>query len=648
MTASAEPSLQALFGAALAAHRAGRLAEAHAAYEAVLVRAPEHFDALHMLGVVAMQCGDAPRAAALIEQAIEVVPDSAAAHVNLAAARQALGRHAEALASAERALALDFANADAHQNRGNALLALDRATEALGAYERALALRPGDPHAHYNRANALRDLGRLEDAVAGYDAAIALEPGYVEALGNRGAALARLGRLDDALASIDAALAARPTGEMRRNRGAVLARLARLDEALASYDAALAADPAGAQAHNDRAGVLNDLGRAPEALAAADAAIALDADLADAHNNRGVALYALRRVDEALDAYGRALAIAPQSPEPHYNRSLARLLSGDLAAGFAEYRWRLDAAAGWRPRAGWPEWEGEPLAGKRLLVVAEQGYGDTLQFIRFVPAAAALGARVTVLVEPPLTRLLQASLPGIEVRDRLADTETFDLQVAMLCLPRLLAVALDTIPAGAPYLAAGPAAAGAWARRLAALPGRKVGLVWAGAARRHDPRAAAVDARRSLSLAQLAPLASVPDVQFVSLQLGEPAAEAREAPAGMRLADWTAELADFADTAALVAGLDLVVTVDTAVAHLAGALGRPVWILSRFDGCWRWLQDRDDSPWYPTARLFRQPAPGDWDTVIAGIAAALDGLASSPGGQASVKESNVSGGRSGR
>ncbi len=619
-------TLQALFDDGVAAHRAGRLADACAAYQAVLGRDPGHFDALHMLGVAAVQSGDAERGAALIGAATRLAPNVAAAHVNLAMALSALGRYAEALDSADRALSLEAANPDAHLGRGNALLALGRAAEALAAYDQALALRPTDPRGHYNRANALRDLGRLEDAVAGYEAALALSPGYVEALGNRGAALARLGRLGEALAAFDAVLARSPTAEAHRNRGAALARLRRLPEAIASYDAALAADPRSAQAHNDRAAALNDLGRAAEALAAADRAIALDPALVDAHNNRGVALFTLRRLDEARPCFDQALAIEPEAVEPHMNRATARLLAGDLAGGFAEYRWRWRAAGArhGRPEVAAPDWEGEPLDGRRLLVFAEQGFGDSLQFVRFVPQVMALGARVTLLVEPPLVRLFAASLPGVEVVSRLPPGAAFDRQAAMLCLPRLLGVTLDTIPAATPYLAADPAAAAAWARRLAALPGRKVGLVWAGASRREHPAAAAIDARRSLRLAQLAPLAAAAGVQFVSLQVGEPAGEAQDPPGGLQLVDWTGELADFADTAALVAGLDLVVTVDTAVAHLAGALGRPVWILSRYDGCWRWLEHRDDSPWYPTARLFRQPAPGDWATPIAELAAALD------------------------
>jgi tetratricopeptide (TPR) repeat protein len=628
---TADAPFAALIDRALALHRAGDLSAARAGYEAVLRRDPANFDALHMLGLVLVQQGEGGRGAELIERAVAANPGVAAAHVNLAMALVALGRFEAALAASERALALQPASADAHINRGNALLALARPDEALAAYDAALALRPADPQAHYNRANALRDLGRLDAAVMGYDAAVALRPGYLEALSNRGAALLKLERLEEALASYDGAAAAAPaSAEAHLNRGVVLARLNRLADAIASYDAAVAANPASPEAHSNRASALNDSNRPAEALAASDRALALKPDYPEAHNNRGIALYNLHRLEEARASYDRAVDLAPEAPEAHLNRALAALRAGDLAEGFAEYpwRWQVGEAARYRPRVSAPNWEGEPLAGRSILVFSEQGFGDGLQFVRYVPRVAAMAARVILLTEAPLARLFAAALPGVEVVNRLPEGAAFDRQVAMMCLPRLFGTTLASVPADMPYLAVDREAATGWAARLAALPpGPRVGLVWAGASRRHNPGASAIDARRSVSLAQLAPLAAAPGVQFVSLQVGEPAAEAREPPRGMSLTDWTGELRDFADTAALVAGLDLVITVDTAVAHLAGALGRPVWILSRYDGCWRWLKDREDSPWYPSARLFHQATPGAWDAVIARVAAALATLA---------------------
>ena len=618
-------SPQALFDAGVAAHRAGRLTDACAAYQAVLARIPDHFDALHMLGLAWVQAGDAGRGLGLIQQAIAIRPTVAAAHANLAMALGRLGRHAAALASAERALALDPLSPEGETNRGNALMALGRPAEALVPYESALAANSADPQSHFNLANAFRDLGRFAESLARYDAAVALQPDYVEANANRAALLARMGRLDEALAGFDAAIAARPSAQLRLNRGAVLARLHRLPEALAAYDAVGAGEPASAEVQSRRSAVLNDLGRVAEALDAADRAIALDPGHAEAHNNRGIALYDLRRLDEARASYDRALALRPDFAEAHNNSALLRLLAGDLAGGFAEYRWRwrVGEAANVAARVAGPRWEGESLRGRRLLIWSEQGFGDSLQFVRYVPLAAALGARVTLLTEPALVRLFRASLPGVEVVDRLPEGAKLDVHLPMLCLPGVFATTLATIPAATPYLTADASAVAGWRRRLSALPGRKVGLVWAGASRSHDPKLVTIDSRRSLSLASLAPLAAARDVQFVSLQIGGPSAEARRSPPGLKLVDWTAEIADFADTAALVAALDLVITVDTSVAHLAGGLDRPVWILSRFDGCWRWLTDRDDSPWYPTAHLFRQPAPGDWGDVIAAVAARL-------------------------
>jgi len=496
----------------------------------------------------------------------------------------------------------------------------------LAAFDAAIRIAPGFAEAHANRGACLKDIGRPDEALAACDAAIRLRPDLAEAHANRGACLKDLGRPAEALAACDAAIRLRPdNAEAHANRGACLKDLGRPGEGLPACDAAIRLRPDFAAAHANRAACLGDLGRFDAALAAIDRAIALEPDLAGVHINHGTALDNLGRLDEALAAYDRAVSRDPKSAEARHNRALTLLRGGDLAAGFAEYRWRWQVGdvARYRPQLDCPEWEGEPLAGKRLLIFAEQGYGDSLQFVRYVPMAVALGAQVTLLVEKALRRLLTASLPGVRVVDSLPDDASFDAQVAMLCLPRLFGTTLQTVPGRTPYLAADADRAALWAARLRAMGGRKVGLIWAGAARRHDPRAAILDARRSLRLAQFAPLASAEGAQFVSLQIGEPAAEAREPPAGMRLVDWTPELDDFADTAALVAGLDLVITVDTAVAHLAGGLGRPVWILSRYDGCWRWLKDRQTSPWYPTARLFHQAAPGAWGPVVEAVAAAL-------------------------
>jgi hypothetical protein len=272
-----------------------------------------------------------------------------------------------------------------------------------------------------------------------------------------------------------------------------------------------------------------------------------------------------------------------------------------------------------------PAWEGQELTGKSILVWGEQGFGDHLQFSRYVAWVARMAARTALVTEPALLALFQRSFPGVEVRAGVADEAGFDVQAALMDLPRAFGTTLETIPAEIPYLAANPTDVAGWAERLAGHSGRKVGLVWAGDTHAGRAAGAAVDRRRSLRLAQFAPLAAVQGVTFVSLQKGEPAAQAADPPHGVSLLDLTSGLRDFSDTAALIENLDLVIAVDTAVAHLAGALGKPVWILSRHEGDWRWLNGREDSPWYPTARLFHQRAAGAWDEVIGRVATALAG-----------------------
>jgi hypothetical protein len=331
----------------------------------------------------------------------------------------------------------------------------------------------------------------------------------------------------------------------------------------------------------------------------------------------------LNRCAEALTALDLAVKSNAEDPNWRYSRSLCLLKLGRLEEGFFEYRWRLRVPDHARslPSLPFPEWAGEDLTGKSILVLTEQGFGDCLHFIRYVRFLIGKADKVTVQTYPSLVKLF-TSIPGLEVRSTLEE-ERYDYQIPLLTVPDLVGTTLETIPADTPYLFASKQKVADWDERVGADPSTKVGLVWAGAPRRHSPAANAIDRRRSLGLAQLGPLTAVPNVRFFSLQKGGPAAETSAAPPGLDLIDFTSELDDFEDTAALIQALDLVITVDTSVAHLAGALGKPVWILSRFDGCWRWLEDRDDSPWYPSARLFHQKQEGDWDEVVARVAAEL-------------------------
>jgi hypothetical protein len=343
----------------------------------------------------------------------------------------------------------------------------------------------------------------------------------------------------------------------------------------------------------------------------------LDPHYLDALGNLGRVLSTVDRFEEADASYSALLQLRPDQVEAHANRAMARLRAGRLAEGWEEFEWRwktwyMGPRARDLPRS---LWNGEALGDRVILLHAEQGLGDTLQFCRYAPLVAR-GARVILEVQPPLHRLL-SRLPGIDqVLARGQELPPFDLQCPLMSLPRAFGTTLESIPAETPYLTADPAEVDTWRERIGALPGLRVGLVWAGSQRKEEPELALVDARRSIALATLAPLARVPGVSFVSLQKGPPAAQAAHPPAGMMLTDFTAELHDMAATAALIMTLDLVISVDTAVAHLAGGLGKPVWLLNRFDSCWRWLANRDDSPWYPTLRQFRQTTPGDWSSVV--------------------------------
>lgn len=385
-----------------------------------------------------------------------------------------------------------------------------------------------------------------------------------------------------------------------------------------------------AEAFGNRGMLAQAAGRSAVAVTLQHRAAALQPGGAGHHYNLAVALATLGRHGEALPGYERALRLDPGDGRARLNRALTRLRLGDLPGG-----WTLWAQAGAERFPGVPAWNGEPLEGRRILLHAVEGNGDTLQCVRYAPLVAARGGRVVLEVQPGLVALLRG-MDGVEAvvaQGVPPGPSPVDCRAAIMDLPRLFGTRLDSIPA-ITRLAADPARAAAWRDWLDALPAAclTVGLVWAGDPRPHDPDAHAMDAVRSLPLARLAPLGMLGSdaasgaaggIRFISLQKGAGAAQAADPPAGMVLHDPSMALRDFADTAALIDGLDLVITVDTAVAHLAGALGKPVWVLSRFNGCWRWLDGREDSPWYPSLRLFVQPAPGDWDSVVARVAASL-------------------------
>jgi tetratricopeptide (TPR) repeat protein len=457
---------------------------------------------------------------------------------------------------------------------------------ALATCDRAISLRPRAPVALNNRGLALQELGRVEEALASYDCAIGIQPDYAAALDNRGNALRRLRRFEEALSSYDRAIKLQPDyADALYNRGVTLHELGRFDDALASYDRA----------------------------------ISLRTDHAAALNNRGNTLLELGRFDEALASYDRAITLRHDYAQAHLNRAFCWLLNGDFERGWKEYEWRLkkETTKSSRCRYAGPLWDGEgELGGRTILLHAEQGFGDTIQFCRYLPLVAERGARVVLEVEEPLRELL-SSLTGVtEVVAAGSVLPDFDVHCALPSLPLAFATNIMTIPSRVPYIKISPQRVADWNERLGSKHRLRIGLAWSG---RPQP------ANRSVPLGLLLPLLDC-DATFVSLQKQVGREDAAILSKRSEIIHFGDALKNFSDTAAVIANLDLVISIDTSVAHLAGALAKPVWVLLPFTPDWRWLLRRNDSPWYPTARLFRQNEQHTWDSVVERVHTALGRL----------------------
>ena len=645
-------------------HQQGASAEALRFVAAALQARPGSADALTNYGVILDATNRHQEALQAFEQALEVRPADATVLYNRGLALRNLGRLNEALESYAGAVALAPGHVDALYQRGNILAALSRYEEALADYEKVLALRPKHGPALNRRGNALMALQRWPDALAAYDTALAVDPANAESLNNRGAALLALGRSEEALESCERALSARPGYvDALCNRGDALSALKRFAEACASYEAALSCDGHRVQALNNLGLALRELGRPDEALTHYDKMVELEPNLSGAHCNRGNALYELKRYDEALLSYGRALVLQPKDATTHYNQGnalrellrfdaaiasydealklrpdlasahcalgLSYLSLGELSRGWHENEWRWETAEMKPARRKFvqPLWLGaEDIAGKTILLHAEQGFGDTLQFCRYTALVAARGANVILEVPMPLRELMRTLPAAAQVVAEGEPLPAFDFHCPLLSLPLAFKTEIDTIPATERYLTVPEAKSNAWRHRFGEQHQKlRVGLVWAGNPRKEVRGANWGDRQRSVSFDQIASLIQIQHCEFYSLQKGQDAvAQLRVSTLRDRVTDWTDDFADFADTAALIENLDLVIAVDTSVAHLAGALGKPLWLLNRYNTCWRWLLDRDDSPWYPTLRLFRQDTAGDWENVIARVHATLD------------------------
>jgi tetratricopeptide (TPR) repeat protein len=509
---------------------------------------------------------------------------------------------------------------EALNNRGVTLHELKRFIEALANFDHALAIQPSYAEALNNRGNALHALKQFTDALASYEKALIVRPNYAEALYNRGNTLHALKRFAEALASFSQALTLRPDhAETLNNQGLTLHAMKRLAEARANYEQALTLQPNHFAALNNLGNVLRDLKRLKESLARIEQALMLRPGSAEALISRGATLRELKRFAEAFASFAQAQELQPDFADAHWEEALLRLLTGDLSCGWAKYEWRWETDQQRNTKRNFPQplWHGaETIDGKTIFLHGEQGLGDTIQFCRYAPLVAARGARVILEVEKPLRELMAGLAGATAVVSRGDPLPDFDLHCPLASLPLAFATRLETIPSNIPYLSVPEAYSEKWEQRLPKSASPRVGITWAG-----NPNFIN-DHNRSIALHALLPLLDA-KATFVSLQKDVRPDDAEVLKERSDILQFGAAIKDFADTAALVSRLDLVISVDTGVAHLAGALARPVWVLLPFIPDWRWLLDRNDSPWYPTARLFRQDDRREWDGVIQRVQDAL-------------------------
>lgn len=629
----------------------GKPSDAAASYRAALDRQPDLLDAHTGLGVVLAQQGNSAEAEACLREVVRLLPDSAQAHSNLGIVLSQQGRQAEAEACHREALRLQPEFVEAHNNLGLAFAAQDRYSDAEASYLQALRLRPDfaaaadnldvilrrqgklaeadarqsvrrgprSAEAHDRLGIALAEQGQTAAAEACFREAVRCKPDYTDGHYHLGIALLQQGRFKAAEPCHRQAISLRSDfAEAYNGLGIALAGQHKLAEAEACLRELLRFRPEFADAFSNLGTVLRKQGKLEEAAACHQQALRLKPESASAHNNLGVVRLDQGQLAEALACYERAVQLQPDYTEAHWNRACAWLLTGNFAQGWPEFEWRRQFKHLPPPRFSQPAWDGSALTGRTILLYAEQGLGDAMQFIRFAPLVQQRGGRVLVTCHPTLVRLL-ASCPGVDqVVGQGASLPAFDVQASLLSLPGLLGTKLESIPSGVPYLTPPAGLVEQWRQQLAGSTALRVGIVWQGNPRHEN------DPCRSVPLAAFEPLTRVADVQLISLQKG-PGTEQLPALSdrwgvldiGSRLSEeWT-------ETAAVLRNLHLVVSVDTAAAHCAGALGTPVWVALPYSPDWRWLLEREDSPWYPSMRLFRQSRAGDWDDVFHRIERAL-------------------------
>jgi tetratricopeptide (TPR) repeat protein len=573
-------------------HRLGQLDEAERIYRQILEQEPQQSDVFHLLGVIAYQRGNSEQAVQLIRQAIKIQPDAPNYHNSLGNILKEQGHMEDAVQSYQRALALNPTHLESLYNLGNTLSEQNQLEEALAFYQKALAIKPDYLNVLNNMGNVLKQQGRLEEALESYQKALKVDPDYLHVLNNIGVTLMELGQFEEATPYIQKALALKPDyPDALSSKGYALKADGRLEEAIEQYQQALTVTPYSAELMTNLGVMLDEQGKIREAIAV---------------------------FQDCLDRH-------PEFGKAHVYKSFSHLLLGEYEIGWEEHQWRLHPSYV-RGKYDFlqytePYWDGSDLQGKTLLVNAEQGCGDTIQFCRYVPMLQEKNpGKVILRVQPSLKRLFEDVQDGYDVLTDQSPTLPFDVHIPLMSLPALFKTRGNNIPAKPSYIQENSALVNQYKALFPEGAALKVGIVWAGNTRHLNDR------NRSTTLSHVGVFGSVPNVRFYSLQVGDTAKALEDPPEGLEIVNLEPHLHDFADTAAMIAHLDLVISVDTAVAHLAGAMGKPTWTLLARTPDWRWLLNREDSPWYPSMRLFRQPTYRNWEALFQQVKAALEDL----------------------
>ena len=607
-------NVQALVSAGLEQHNAFRSHDAEKLYTLAIGLSPDNASALFLRGILFLQTARRDAGIRDLRAALRLDPANPSILYNLGLALKAQGDRNNAIAHLTDALRVKPDYHQASYALGSLFHDNGRLDEAITRYNEALRIKPDWPEVLNNLGAALQAQGKLDDADSRYTEALRLKPDYAEAAHNLGLVRQHQGRLDEAIARYGEALRLKPNyPEALNNLGLALAAQGQADAAIARFTEALTFAPNYPHALINLGNALQNQGRLDEAITRYKDALRIMPNQPEALNNLGTALRAQGKLKEAIAHFAEAQRISPNYADAHFNEGLARLLAGEFKEGWGKYQWRWRAKT-IRPHGHrQPLWDGSRLNDKTILLHCEQGLGDSIQFIRYAKLVKAKGGTVVVLCPKPLARLFR----GVKGIDHLVtgptDIPRCDVQSPLLSLPMIF----DTIPADIPYLYPEPDLIAAWRTRLESLDGFRIGVVWQG-----NPDAK-IDRGRSFRLELLAPLAAIKGVRLISLQRRDGLDQLLTLPDGMSVTTLTEDVDAgddaFIDTAAIMANLDLIISSDTSVAHLAGALGRPVWVLLQKVPDWRWLLDREDCPWHPTMRLFRQPSAGDWRAVVATV-----------------------------